>query len=313
MTIKNSIPKILFFGTPDFAVASLQALLSMDVEVAAVITATDKPAGRGRKVQTSAVKTFAEEKGLLVLQPDNLKEESFLKQLRNLHADLFVVVAFRMLPEEVWNMPPHGTINIHASLLPKYRGAAPIHWAIINGEKETGVTSFQLRQQIDTGPILLQKKTPILPEDTLETMYAKLMKLGAELLIETVEAIFTDNIHPIVQNLEEPTPSAPKINKETGAIDWNKEVKTIDHLVRGLYPFPGTFCTFNGENLKIFKVSYTIDNEDQQAIGSVQSDKKTYLKFKAKDGWINILEAQLPGKRRMPIEDLLRGYRWPED
>lgn len=313
MTIKNSKLKVLFFGTPDFAVASLEALIATEVEVAAVITATDKPAGRGRQIQSSAVKVFAEQHDLPILQPENLSDETFLEELKNFHADLFIVVAFRMLPKAVWNMPPHGTINIHASLLPKYRGAAPIHWAIINGEQETGVTSFQLREKIDTGPILLQKKIPIHWEDTLESMYHKLMKLGAELLIETVDAIMSDNINPIIQNLEEPTLSAPKIHKETGAIDWTQKGIDIYNLVRGLFPFPGAFTAFNQETMKIFKVTCSEAPDNEMVPGHFESDRKTYLKFKAQDSWIHILEAQLPGKKRMEIKDLLRGYRWPQN
>lgn len=310
MTKLNSPPKVLFFGTPDFAVASLQALLKASIEVAAVITAPDRPAGRGRKIQTSAVKDCAIEHNLPVLQPEKLRDEDFLETLKSYQADLFIVVAFRMMPEEVWNMPPLGTINIHASLLPKYRGAAPIHWAIINGEKETGVTSFQLRQDIDTGPILLQKKIPILKEDTLESMYYKLMDLGAELLIETVNGLFNNTLEAQKQSWTEGTALAPKVNKETGAIDWNNTCEAIFNLVRGLYPFPATYTTFENETLKVYAVEPKTDASDKNPIGTMDSDKKTYIRYKAKDGWIHILEAQLPGKRRMKVDDLLRGYRW---
>lgn len=312
MTKNNSQKtKVLFFGTPDFAVTSLEALLKNkeSIEVLAVVTAPDKPAGRGRRLSPSDVKIAAEAHDLPILQPSNLKDSDFIEAIKAYEADLFIVVAFRMLPEEVWNMPPLGTINVHASLLPKYRGAAPIHWAIINGEKETGVTTFRLRHEIDTGPLLMQKSLPILEEDTLESMYGKLMHLGADLLIETVHGLQNDSIKPIEQEWSEHLPAAPKIHKQTGAIDWEKSCNDIFNLVRGLNPFPSAFCDFEGQSMKVFAVEKEII-EDDVNVGTMQTDQKSFVKFKAKDGWIHIKEAQLPGKRRMGIENILRGYRW---
>jgi len=312
MIQNNSFPKVIFFGTPDFAVESLDAILNASIPVLAVVTTPDKPAGRGRKIQTSAIKDFAVEKNLPILQPENLKDADFLKELSSYNADLFIVVAFRMLPEVVWNMPPLGTINAHASLLPKYRGAAPIHWAIINGETETGVTTFQLRQEIDTGPLLLQEKIKISKEDTLETLYNKLKIVAGTILVKTINGIANNSISSKEQEWTKDLPLAPKVDRNTGKIDWNKKSEEIYNLIRGLNPFPTATCDFEGEVMKVFKSSFSLDKEKNFEIGSMDTDKKSYIRFRTRDGWLNILEAQLAGKRRMDIKDLLRGYRWKD-
>lgn len=312
MIQNNSFPKVIFFGTPDFAVESLDAILNASIPVLAVVTTPDKPAGRGRKIQTSAIKDFAVEKNLPILQPENLKDADFLKELSSYNADLFIVVAFRMLPEVVWNMPPLGTINAHASLLPKYRGAAPIHWAIINGETETGVTTFQLRQEIDTGPLLLQEKIKISKEDTLETLYNKLKIAAGTILVKTINGIANNSISSKEQEWTKDLPLAPKVDRNTGKIDWNKKSEEIYNLIRGLNPFPTATCDFEGEVMKVFKSSFSLDKEKNFEIGSMDTDKKSYIRFRTRDGWLNILEAQLAGKRRMDIKDLLRGYRWKD-
>src|SRR5690625_1606474 len=304
MIQNNSFPKVIFFGTPDFAVESLDAILNASIPVLAEVTTPDKPAGRGRKIQTSAIKDFAVEKNLPILQPENLKDTDFLKELNSYDADLFIVVAFRMLPEVVWNMPPLGTINAHASLLPKYRGAAPIHWAIINGETETGVTTFQLRQEIDTGPLLLQEKIKISKEDTLETLYNKLKIVAGTILVKTINGIANNSISSKEQEWTKDLPLAPKVDRNTGKIDWNKKSEEIYNLIRGLNPFPTATCDFEGEVMKVFKSSFSLDKEKNFEIGSMDTDKKSYIRFRTRDGWLNILEAQLAGKRRMDIKDL---------
>lgn len=301
-------PKIIFFGTPDFAVASLKALIAHNFNVVAVITAPDKPAGRGRKLHESAVKTYAQSQSLTILQPEKLKNKDFLAELFALKADLQIVVAFRMLPEVIWNSPKLGTINIHGSLLPQYRGAAPINWAIINGEKVTGVTSFKLQQEIDTGPILLQKESFILPEDNMGTMYEKLMAQGASLLIETINGLVEETISEQVQDLSKEIKHAPKIFKEDCKIDWNNNAEHIHNLIRGLSPYPTAFTFIEEKQFKIFSSSFEISNHHLTA-GIVETDGKTFLRFTAKDGWINCLNIQFEGKKRMDITDFLRGWR----
>jgi methionyl-tRNA formyltransferase len=246
--------RIVFMGTPEFAVASLDALVQAGCNIVAVITAPDKPAGRGMKLQESAVKKYAVEKGLPLLQPEKLKNPQFLETLRNLRADLQVVVAFRMLPEVVWNMPPMGTINVHGSLLPKYRGAAPINWAIINGEKETGVTTFKLQHEIDTGNILLQQRLPIGEEETAGELHDRMKVAGAELLVKTVQGLADGTLKEIPQSDVNDVPHAPKIFTETCQINWNKTVEEIHNLIRGLSPYPGAFTTLHGKTLKIYRV-----------------------------------------------------------
>lgn len=296
-------------GTPDFAVASLSALVENGYNVVAVITAPDKPAGRGMQLKASAVKEYAVSKSLPVLQPDKLKNPDFLEELRSYKADLQIVVAFRMLPEVVWDMPSLGTVNVHASLLPQYRGAAPINWAIINGEKETGVTTFRLKHEIDTGNILLQEKVTILPEDNIGTVYEKLMNKGAGLLLKTVDGLVNNTI------TEQPQPEsaselrhAPKIFKEDCQINWNKTAEEVHNLVRGLAPYPAAFTFIEGKQLKIFGSSVE-KNETPADPGTVETDGKSYLRFAAADGWVNCLDVQYEGKKRMAITDFLRGFR----
>lgn len=300
--------RIIFFGTPDFAVASLSALVEHNYNVVAVVTAPDKPAGRGMQLKTSAVKDYAVAKNIPVLQPDKLKSPLFLQELKSYNADLQVVVAFRMLPEQVWNMPPMGTINVHASLLPQYRGAAPINWAIINGEKETGVTTFKLKHEIDTGNILLQQKTAILPEDNAGTLYNRLMAMGADLLLKTVKGLAEGTITEQPQTLHDDLKHAPKIYKEDCQLDWDQPVEQIHNKIRGLSPYPAAFTSFQGKQLKIFVSNYIIENNNSLS-GSYNTDGKTYLQFAASDGWIQCIEIQLEGKKRMLVAEFLRGIR----
>ena len=300
-------------GTPEFAVPSLNKIYEAGYEIAAVITAPDKPAGRGMQITQSAVKKFALEKNLKILQPEKLKSREFIAELKSLKADLQVVVAFRMLPEIVWNMPPMGTVNLHASLLPQYRGAAPINWAIINGEKETGVTTFKLQQQIDTGNILLQEKIPVSENETAGTLHDKMMNVGAELLLKTIQGLENGTLKEIPQpstsNVGHATlRAAPKIFTETCEINWNKNVEEIYNLIRGLSPYPSAFTFLNGKKLKIFSAEKENSGESNGA-GQFLTDHKTFLKFAARDGFISLKEIQLEGKKKMKIEDFLRGWR----
>ncbi len=303
--------RIVFMGTPDFAVASLKALIESGEDVVAVVTGPDKPAGRGQKMHASAVKQFAETKGIPILQPIKLKDPEFLKELSSYKADLQVVVAFRMLPESVWNMPPKGTINVHASLLPNYRGAAPINHAIINGEKKSGVTTFLLQHEIDTGNILFSTEVNISETDNAGILHDKLMVAGADLLLKTIKAIKEDTATPIPQdNLEnnEPLKHAPKIFKEDCQIQWNNDTETIYNLIRGLSPYPTAFTFLDNKVLKIYAAEKEITNHTNQ-IGTYSSDGKTELKFATKDGFLKLLEIQIEGKKRMTVVDFLRGYR----
>jgi len=300
--------KIVFMGTPDFAVASLDALVRANFDVVAVVTAPDKPAGRGQKLNESAVKKYAVEKGIPVLQPEKLKNPEFIEELRSYQADLQVVVAFRMLPEIVWNMPAKGTINLHGSLLPQYRGAAPINHAIINGEKESGVTTFFLKQEIDTGDIILSDSVPIADDETAGELHDKLMVVGANLLVKTLRAIEANNITEQPQPQNADLKHAPKIFKEDCKIDWNSPAQTIHNLIRGLSPYPTAFTVLNEKNLKVFKAEIE-DKEPGIVAGGFLTDGKTYLKFAAKDGFIKLLDIQYEGKKRMLIEDFLRGMR----
>ncbi|WP_293741420.1 methionyl-tRNA formyltransferase [uncultured Pedobacter sp.] len=300
--------KIVFMGTPDFAVASLDALVQANFDVVAVVTAPDKPAGRGQKLSESAVKKYAVEKGIPVLQPEKLKNPEFIEQLKSYQADLQVVVAFRMLPEVVWNMPPNGTINLHGSLLPQYRGAAPINHAIINGEKESGVTTFFLTHEIDTGNIILSDRTPITDEETAGDLHDKLMHIGANLLVKTLKAIEAGEVSEQPQPQSGNLKHAPKIFKEDCKIDWNNPVQMIYNLIRGLSPYPTAFTFLNDKTLKIFKAE--IEHKEPGIVaGGFLTDGKTFLKFAAKDGFIKLLDIQYEGKKRMPIEDFLRGIR----
>jgi methionyl-tRNA formyltransferase len=310
--------KIIFMGTPEFAVASLDALVKAGCNIVGVVTAPDKPAGRGMKLAESAVKKYAVEHGLKVLQPEKLKSPAFLEELENLDADLQVVVAFRMLPEVVWNMPPMGTINLHGSLLPQYRGAAPINRAVINGEKETGVTTFKLRHEVDTGDILLQEKFTIGENETAGEVHDRMKEIGAALLVKTVKGLAEDKLREIPQDKVQLTVNgqpateikhAPKIFTETCKIDWSKAAHEIHNLVRGLSPFPGAFTHLDGKMLKVYKSKKEITPHDKKQ-GQVLTDGKTWLKFACSDGYIHIIDLQLEGKKRMNIEDFLRGYRF---
>ena len=300
-------------GTPDFAVASLDALVQAGCTIVGVITAPDKPAGRGMKLTESAVKKYSVEKGLHILQPEKLKNPDFITQLRLLKADLQIVVAFRMLPEMVWNMPPMGTVNLHGSLLPQYRGAAPIHWAVINGEKETGVTTFTLTHEIDTGNILLQKKFPIGEEETTGEVHDKMKEIGAALLVETVKGLADNHLKGVDQcagGIWQPAElkHAPKLFTDTCQIRWNNAAENIHNLIRGLSPFPGALTLLDGKILKVFRSKKELATHDYTT-GQVFSDGKTFLKFSCTDGYIHILDLQLEGKKRMLTVDFLRGYK----
>ncbi len=312
---KGKALRIVFMGTPEFAVASLEALLRAGYPVVAVVTAPDKPAGRGKKLQAPAVKKFALAKGLKVLQPPKLKDPEFLETLRELQADVQVVVAFRMLPEVVWNMPPLGTINLHASLLPQYRGAAPIHHAVINGEKETGLTTFLLQHEIDTGNILLQRKLPIGPEETTGELHDRMMVVGGELLVETIERLSRGDIKPIDQSRligpDTVLKPAPKIFKEDCRIDWNNDPDTVHNFIRGLSPFPGAFSLLKppkGEafQVKIYKASRETGGE-QLHPGTLLTDGKSFIKVAVAGGYMRLHELQFPGKKRLRTAELLRG------
>ena len=296
-------------GTPEFAVASLDALVKAGCNIVGVVTAPDKPAGRGMKLTESAVKKYAVEHALKVLQPEKLKSPAFLEELQNLKADLQIVVAFRMLPEVVWNMPPMGTINLHGSLLPQYRGAAPINWAVINGEKETGVTTFKLKHEIDTGDILLQDRFAIGEDETAGEVHDKMKDIGAALLVKTVKGLAEGKLEEMPQDQSTELKHAPKIFTETCQIDWNRPATEIHNLVRGLSPFPGALTKLQDKILKVYKTTKEI-TPHQQKPDEVSTDGKTYLKYACADGFIYILDLQLEGKKRMNVEDFLRGYRF---
>lgn len=303
--------RIVFMGTPEFAVGSLSALVEAGCQIVGVITAPDKLAGRGMKLTESAVKKYAVEKGLYILQPEKLKNPDFIAALKALKADLQIVVAFRMLPEIVWEMPAMGTINLHGSLLPQYRGAAPIHWAVINGEKETGVTTFKLQHAIDTGDILLQKSFPIGPDETTGEVHDRMKDIGAKVLVETVKAIAENTLKETQQSTlssESELKHAPKLFTENCVVNWNQSIDQIHNFIRGLSPFPGALSKLDDKILKIYrsKKEYSVKKEIP---GTVFSDGKTYLKIAAEDGFIYLLDLQLEGKKRMLTEDFLRGYR----
>lgn len=300
--------RIIFFGTPEFAVASLQALIEAKLPVVAVVTAPDKPAGRGQQIQCSPVKTYAQSQGLPVLQPEKLKNPEFLEELKSYQADLQIIVAFRMLPEVVWNMPKMGSFNLHASLLPNYRGAAPIHWAVINGETETGVTTFFLQHEIDTGDLLFQEKEAISETDTTGELYERLMRKGAKLVVKTALAIENNSTNPQPQMETVDLKTAPKLQRGTGEIHWSKNGKEIYNLVRGMNPFPGAHTLFQGKNCKVFQVAFHPQTIPSLGIGVWDTDQKSFLHVGCKDGFIAILEWQMEGKKRLKIEDFLRGY-----
>ncbi|MDQ3682452.1 MAG: methionyl-tRNA formyltransferase [Bacteroidota bacterium] len=315
-------------GTPDFAIASLDALVNDGCNIVGVITSPDRPAGRGMKLQPSVVKQYAVDKKLNVLQPEKLKNPEFIQELKALHADLQIVVAFRMLPEVVWNMPLMGTINVHGSLLPQYRGAAPINWVIINGESETGVTTFKLKHEIDTGDILLQEKVSIGERETAGELHDKMKEMGAALLVKTIKGLangmLKETPQPEIRNQkleigDQNTHSpltihysslkyAPKITTETCRIDWNKPVTEVYNLVRGLSPYPAAFTELNGKKLKVFSA----EKEMAKPVvlpGDYQTDGKTFLKYACLDGFLQIKELQLEGKKRMFVKEFLRGFR----
>jgi methionyl-tRNA formyltransferase len=300
--------RIIFMGTPEFAVPSLEILVQNKLNVVAVITAPDKPQGRGQKIEYSPVKECALKYNLPVLQPTNLKSPEFFEELRSYKAQLQVVVAFRMLPESVWSMPVIGTFNLHASLLPQYRGAAPINWAIINGEKETGATTFFLQHEIDTGSIILQEKEPIHEEDTAGTLYERLMNKGATLVLKTVQAIASKNYHSVPQVKDEAAKHAPKIFKETCEINWDQSEDQIRNFVRGLSPYPSAWTKIEGKTYKIHKVAKANRTEEKET-GAYSSDHKHYLHIKTGQGWISIEELQPEGKRKMNIQDFFRGNK----
>lgn len=295
-------------GTPDFAVASLDALVQANFNLVAVVTAPDKPAGRGQKLNESAVKKYAVEKGIPVLQPEKLKNPDFLTELKSFNADLQIVVAFRMLPEVVWNMPPKGTVNLHGSLLPQYRGAAPINHVIINGERESGVTTFFLKHEIDTGDVIMSDSIAIADDETAGELHDKLMVVGAKLLVKTVKAIEENNFTEQPQPQSTDLKHAPKIFKDDCKIDWNNNVQSVYNLIRGLSPYPTAFTLLNDKTLKIFKAELE-DKEPGISAGSFLTDGKTYLKFATKNGFIKLIDIQYEGKKRMLIEDFLRGMR----
>ncbi|EGV43879.1 methionyl-tRNA formyltransferase [Bizionia argentinensis JUB59] len=304
--------RIIFMGTPDFAVATLETILANNYQVVGVITAPDKPAGRGRKINESAVKQFAKKNDLNVLQPTNLKDPDFLESLKALQANVQVVVAFRMLPEAVWQMPALGTFNLHASLLPNYRGAAPINWALINGETETGVSTFFIDDKIDTGDMILQKKVAIEETDNVGTLHDKLMETGSRLVIDTLKLIKSGAVKTAAQQEHAELKDAHKLNRENCKIDWNDSVKNIHNKVRGLNPYPSAWCYLKNDNetleIKIYETR--MEKEDhQEEIGSIITTKKT-LKVAAPDGYIYIETLKLPGKRKMAIIDLLNGYEF---
>lgn len=310
------ILRVVFMGTPDFAVESLKRIIEAGINIVGVITAPDKPAGRGNKIHSSPVKIFAREAGIKnILQPTNLKSPDFINELEALKADLQVVVAFRMLPEVVWSMPPLGTINLHASLLPDYRGAAPINWAIINGEKKTGVTTFFIEKEIDTGKIIYSEKADIGPDTTAGELHDTLMNLGADLLVKTINAI-TSKEYPItaqsnINHAHELKP-APKIFKEDCKIKWTRDARIIHNFIRGLSPYPAAWTEISHEEsiipVKIFKATYSIEIHNTP-IGHILTDDRKSLKVAVHDGYIHLLELQQAGKKRLKTEEFLRGFQ----
>ena len=311
--------KIVFFGTPDFAVESLSRLVDGGYNVVAVVTMPDKPAGRGRQLQQSDVKRYAVEHGLPVLQPVSLKDEAFIEELRSFGAQLFIVIAFRMLPEAVWQMPSLGTFNLHASLLPRYRGAAPINWAVMNGDTETGVTTFFLKHEIDTGDVIQQRSCPIGRHDNVEDVHDRLMVMGADMVLETVDAIINGTVKPIPQDQmlttgQQPTP-APKIFKDTCRIDWTRPAEELYNHIRGLSPYPAAWTVLKDENgnevttIKVYKTGEPepFTGNERPVPGTLLADRKT-LRVACADGWLQVLSLQQSGKKRMDTDAFLRGF-----
>ncbi|QCE39940.1 methionyl-tRNA formyltransferase [Psychroserpens sp. NJDZ02] len=311
----NKAIKIVFMGTPDFAVTTLKTILDHKYNVVGVITAPDKPAGRGRKLNESAVKVFAKDKGLNILQPTNLKNPDFLEDLKALEADLQIIVAFRMLPKLVWDMPKHGTFNLHASLLPNYRGAAPINWAIINGETKTGVSTFFIDERIDTGEMILQQDIAIDPSENAGSLHDKLMTIGSDLVIDTIKLIETGAVKTTPQPEDAVIRTAYKLDRDNCKIDFSDTIDNIYNKIRGLSPYPAAWCELVNNNdvldIKIYKAEKEIDTHTLET-GTIISDKST-LKVAVKEGFIKILDLKLPGKRNMDVKSLLNGYRFEED
>ncbi len=313
----KSTLRIVFYGTPEFAVPALDILLKNNFDVVAVVTAPDRPSGRGQKIVSSAVKDYAVEHQIPVLQPVKLKHESFLSELKSLQPDLQIVVAFRMLPEEVWKLPKKGTFNLHGSLLPQYRGAAPINWAIINGETETGVTTFFLRHEIDTGDILFQEKMTIAPDETAGELHDRMMKIGASLVLKTVQAIEDGTFRTTIQSGKQNSPvhAAPKLNKENTRLDNKKIFSDAHNFIRGLSPYPTAYCEFfNAESgvslsLKIFKsVAHPIVHS--KIPGTIETDNKSYLRVYFLKGYLDFLELQVAGRNKVVIKDFLNGFKF---
>ncbi|MDA0176935.1 MULTISPECIES: methionyl-tRNA formyltransferase [Mesoflavibacter] len=307
--------KIVFMGTPDFAVATLKQIIENKFNVVGVITAPDKPAGRGRKLNESAVKKYAKEQGLHILQPTNLKDQSFLEELKSLNANLQIIVAFRMLPKVVWDMPKYGTFNLHASLLPNYRGAAPINWAIINGETTTGVSTFFIDEKIDTGEMILQKEVEINPKENAGSLHDKLMHIGSDLVIDTIKLIQEGQVKTIPQPEDATIKTAYKLNRDNCKIDWTKDIDQIYNQIRGLSPYPAAWSILeNGDqklDVKIYQTEKEIENHNL-TIGSIIFDKSS-IKVAVNKGFINIIEIKLPGKRLMDVKSLLNGFTLEEN
>jgi methionyl-tRNA formyltransferase len=301
--------RIIFMGSPEFAIPSLEKLIQSKHEIVGVVTVQDKPKGRGRKVAKSPVKIFAEEHSLKTFTPVSLKDEEFVQSLRNLNSNLIVVVAFRILPEVVFTLPPLGTINLHASLLPKYRGAAPINWAIMNGESKTGLTTFYIRKKVDTGDLILQREIEILPEESFGELHDRLAQKGAEVLLETLDLIERGKVEPVRQDDAQATP-APKITPEHCRIDWSRSALEIKNQIRGLAPHPAAFTLFRGKILKIFKTKVIGETPFSSDFGQViKSDVKEELRVRTGKGILSLLEVQPEGKRKMSIGEFTRGYR----
>ncbi|WNB17324.1 methionyl-tRNA formyltransferase [Marivirga arenosa] len=300
--------RIVYMGTPDFAVPSLKILVENKYDIAAVITAPDKPKGRGQKMSISPVKEYAQSVGLKILQPTNLKDPNFQKELKDLNANLQVVVAFRMLPEAVWSMPEIGTFNLHASLLPQYRGAAPIHWAVMNGEKETGLTTFFLKHEIDTGSIIMQEKESISDMDTTGEVYERLMKKGADLVLKTVQAIENDDYALTPQDENQKLKHAPKLFKENTELKWDQPAEKLYNYIRGLNPFPSAWAILNDKKYKIHSSSI-VDKNKTGNIGEIISDHKSYLHIQCNPGIISLENIQPEGKKKMPTADFFRGNK----
>lgn len=316
--MENKALRIVFMGTPEFAVESLKALLESGKKIVGVVTAPDKPAGRGKQIQRSAVKNFAEKHKLKLLQPTNLKDLDFINTLTSLKPDLFIVVAFRMLPEAVWSLPRLGTFNLHASLLPDYRGAAPINWAIINGEKETGVTTFMINHEIDTGKILLQEKTAIGSDETAGELHDRLKTMGAKLVVKTTDALSGKTINPVSQTAlvtRNQLKPAPKIFKEDCRVDWNGKVEHVYNFIRGLSPYPAAFTEFISTEARLYVKIFFAEKvlmKHSVAPGTIETDGKSIIRIAARGGYLDIISLQAAGKKRLDTEEFLRGFPYME-